>query len=297
MFVLNQYKQNNIQLAIINVTLNASTWKIHGLNVLIQKAVMVKAQLMAESITKKKYFYFLTVHKSKFYSLRVNGGYNITISKCQFIDAVTLESTMIKVYNCLSIISESNFQNIDKLNSGSAIIDATNSTVLMKSVIMSNNYASNGLIEISYGSKLQVDRFFFKENGNYLLSSSIISVKINSTVKIYNCEFDYNSALFGACFSISVNCSLMLYNSTFDHNSAHRGGVIFHQETNYSKLYKNTPHGNPKTWMSIAEKQASLKYSLNSSFATRCEIMGCWFTIGHGRVETFISKEFTFKLI
>ena len=56
---------------------------------------------------------------------------------------------MIKVYNSLLIISESKFQNIDKLNSGSAIIDTTNSTVQMKSVIMSNNYASNGLIEIS----------------------------------------------------------------------------------------------------------------------------------------------------
>ena len=101
-FTITQHKLNNIKLEMINVTLNTSTWKIHGLNVLIQKAAMVKTQLVLESFAKKKYFNFLTIYKSKFYSLRVNGGYNITISKCHFIDNVTLESTIIKVYNSMS---------------------------------------------------------------------------------------------------------------------------------------------------------------------------------------------------
>ena len=276
-FTIIQHKLNNIKLKMINVTLNTSTWKIHGLNVLIQKAVMAKVQLVLESIAKKYYSNFLGIYESKFYSLTVNGGYNITISECQLIDNVTLESPLIKVHNSILNISRSNFQNIDKLNSGSAIIDATSSTVLMKSVNMSYNYASNGLIEISNGSHLQIEKSFFKRNGDDILSSSIISIKTNSTVTIYNCKFVNSSALYGACFTVAVNSSLMLYNSTFHYNSALRGGVIFHQETKYSKFYKNEPQGKPETWMSIAEEQRNLKYSLNVFLTIKCQIVRCFF--------------------
>ena len=276
-FTINQHKVNNIKLEMINITLNASTWKIYGLNVLIQKAAMVKTQLVLESFAMKKYFNFLTIYKSKFYSLRVNSGYNITISECQFIDDVTLESTIIKVYNSVLNITNSTFRNIGKSNSGSAIIDATNSLVLIKSVNVSDNYASNGLIEIADGSHLQVERSIFKRNGYYMLSSSVISIKKNSTVTIYNCKFVNNAALYGACFTVGVNTTLMLYNSTFYDNSAVRGGVIFHQETQYSKFYKNEPQGKPETWFSIAERQGSLKHSLNSLLAIRCQITGCYF--------------------
>ena len=276
-FTINQHKVINIKLEMINITLNTSTWKIYGLNVLIQKAVMVKTQLLLESFAKKKYLNFLTIYKSKFYSLEVNGGYNITISKCHFIDNITLESTVIKVYNSVLNITNSTFRNIGKSNSGSAIIDAANSLVLMKSVNVSDNYASNGLIEISNGTRLLVEKSFFKRNGHYILSSSIISTKKNCTVTIYNCKFVNNSALFGACFTVAVNSSLMLYNSTFFDNSAVRGGVIFHQETKDSKFDENKPQGKLETRMSIVEKQGSLSHSLNSSLTVRCQIMGCSF--------------------
>ena len=147
----------------------------------------------------------------------------------------------------------------------------------MKSVNMSYNYASNGLIEISNGSHLQIEKSFFKRNGDYILSSSIISIEMNCTVKFYNSKFAHNSALYGACFTVAVNSSLMLYNSTFHYNSALRGGVIFHHETQYSKFYENESLGKPETRMSIAEKQRSLKHSLNCYLTIRCQILGCLF--------------------
>ena len=276
-FTITQHKVNNSKLEIINVTLNTSTWNIHGLNVLIQKATMVKVQLVLESINKKNYFNFLTIYKSKFYSLRVNGGYNITISECQFIDNITLESTMIKVYNSVLNIMNSTFRNIGKSNSGSAIIDASNSLVLIRSVNVCDNYASNGLIEILNGSQLQIERSIFKRNGHYIFSSSIIFIKRNCTVTIYLCEFGDNAALYGACFTIASNSSLRLGNSTFFNNSALRGGVIFHQEIKYTKSDQHDIEGESGTWMSIAEIQGSLKHSPNNSLAVRCEIIGCSF--------------------
>ena len=266
-FTINQHTLNNIQLEMINITLNTSTWKIYGLNVLIQKAVMVKTQLLLESFAKKKYLNFLTIYKSKFYSLEVNGGYNITISECHFVDNVTLDSTIIKVYNSVLNIMNSTFRNIGKLNSGSAIIDAANSLILIKSVHVSDNYASNGLIEISNGSHLQIERSFFGRNGNDLLYSSIIFIKINSVVKIYHCKFGDNSALYGSCFTTAVNSSLIVYNSTFALNSAVRGGVTYHQGIEI--FYRNGLHG--------SEKQMSFKHYLNKSLTFRYYIVGCSF--------------------
>ena len=200
---INPHKTQAISVNFIGVTLLGLEWKITGLNVLIQNSTFTEVKLSAYNTVNSSNRKFIKIYNSKIHQLEVTNGYNVTFSECHFFDKL-LESTIINVEGSVLNIINCTFHNLNRVGGGPSIIQASNSQVLIRSVQWTNNYGTNGLIHVSNNSQLTVVNSLFRVNGYLLvmfLTSPVISVQLNSSVKIQNSNFFNNSALFGACIS------------------------------------------------------------------------------------------------
>ena len=259
----NPHKEQAISVNFFGVTLLGLEWKITGLNVVIQNSTFTEVKLSAYNVKNTSGRKFIEIDSSKIHQLKVKGGYNVTFSKCHFFDQI-LESIIINVERSAMNVINCTFHNLNRIGGGPSIIKAFNSKVLIRSVQWTNNYATNGLIQVSNNSQLTLENSLFRENGYLLamfLTLPVISVKFNSSVKIQNSNFVNNSALFGGCISAGQNTTVMMYNSTFHGNTAIRGGVVHYQTIDNIRHVENV-------------KEFRINKT-ESRFHFKCVIIGC----------------------
>ena len=140
---------------------------------------------------------------------------------------VDQEDTLIAVVNSSLTMSDSYFHNVTKHSSGTSILSAIASKVVMENIRCSKYFARNGLIKICNGSYMQLKNSVFDKNGHFVRSSAIISLQYNSTVSLLQCKFTNNDGLFGSCINSSDNTTILISNTNFGMNLAWMGGVIF----------------------------------------------------------------------
>ena len=109
-----------------NITLLNSTWKIHGLNLIVTKANLVKTQFYMEKRFKCKQSKFIKVLNSTFGSLFTSNGYEITISNSNIDGTTRLKKTLLGITKCSLTIINSNFYKLIS-DTGPAMMNAVKS--------------------------------------------------------------------------------------------------------------------------------------------------------------------------
>ena len=227
--IMHYTKVNEVSVRFTNVTLSKSTWTISGLNVFANNSILHIMKISPEINISQPRNKIVKISNSTWQQLNVSSGFHIKISDCKFNSSTILE-TFINIKHSMLNMRKCKFENLQKSNSGPAILYAENSVVEMSNIHCHKNYATNGLIQIKNNSQLCMEKSTFKKNGyDLLFSSAIVSSEFNSVVHISNSKFNDNTGLLGSCLYGDSNTTVILRNSSFVNNSAVKGGVIFSQ--------------------------------------------------------------------
>ena len=191
--------------------------------------VDISVNFTAVSLSKTSWTIQIHVENSAFGHMNIRGGYNIRMSDCAVDGATGMSNaTLLDVVGGTLSVSNSSFQHL-----GGGVIEvpwllkAVGCRIHMMGVNCSNNEAPGGLIQIQNGSELFVQNSTFMNNGFDRFSSSVISVKTNSSLSISHSVFSENIASNGSCLWLHHNVSVTINQSTFLNNSAQYGGVIY----------------------------------------------------------------------
>ena len=209
------------------ITLNDSTWTLYGLNLIIVDAIVTKTSFILLPGGKDHNVHLVNISNSSFEQIKASRGFIINISNCKIDGNTILTSTLIYVVNCNVNIENSIFFNQIKYNKGPAIVNAVTSHIEMVNVIISQNYALDGLMRLSNNSILKVQNSIFSHNGLFLLASSVFILKYSSVLFLSNCKCDNNGAIFGTCILASGSVTIIAKHCTFIGNHAAIGGVIY----------------------------------------------------------------------
>ena len=232
----------NITIHFNHVSLFGSKWFINGLNLALNGSNLEETKFVLGNFGKKNEIKSIHISNSSFGQLKVVQGFSIALADCN-IENITLHDTLIDVADCYLTITNSIFNLLRKTDSGSAILNAISSNVTLWNVTCSQNYATNGLIQIENRSELYVENSHFEKNGYKVLTSSVFLIKLNSFVSISNCTFVENVALRGSCLTVYFRTTVIITNSTFLYNAAVKGGSIYIDETG-TTLYSKDSHLN-----------------------------------------------------
>ena len=212
------------------VSLSKTSWTIQDFNLFIVDSDLPNVNLfLKEKVSTQTHARKIHVENSAFGHMNIRGGYNIRMSDCA-VDGATVMSnaTLLDVVGGTLSVSNSSFQHL-----GGGVIEvpwllkAVGCRIHMMGVNCSNNEAPGGLIQIQNGSELFLHNSTFMNNGFDRFSSSVISVKTNSSLSISHSVFSENIASNGSCLWLHHNVSVTINQSTFLNNGAQYGGVIY----------------------------------------------------------------------
>ena len=133
--------------------------------------------------------------------------------------------TLLDVVNTDLYIKKSTFLN-NKVESGPALVKASNSFVQIENSTFLDNVGQHGLIEVRTGSHLIVKRSEFRGNGHVFLALSTIVVRPNSSASVSDSVFVNNMAASGAALCSFPDSSVIINRCRFSDNMAQEGGAI-----------------------------------------------------------------------
>ena len=217
--------KNDVLLKFIDASLLESNWSIVGLNVVITNAYLGHSKVNVSVGPKQETQKYVNISNSTIGQLSISGGYQIIISNCFINGKTRLSETLIHVTNSILTIKDSIFYNFKSYYNSPAILNAISSIVDIQDISCSYNSGSQGLIQISNGSKLYLANSEFENNGN-IFSLSCVSIRFHSSATVFNTSFVSNSAVDGAALNCYFNSSVEVRKCNFDSNSATNGGSI-----------------------------------------------------------------------
>ena len=209
------------------ITLNDSTWTLYGFNLRIIDSIITQTSFVLISGGKDHRVHLVNISNSSLGKIKASRGFNINISNCKIDDNTRSTSAVIDVVNCNVSIENSSFFNQIKYDKGHAILNAVTSHIDIVNVNISQNYALDGLLRISNNSILKVQNSMFSKNGLFLLTSSVLILKHNSVLFLYDTKCDNNGAIFGPCVLASGSVTIIGKHSTYNGNHAVIGVVIY----------------------------------------------------------------------
>ena len=207
-----------------NITLLNSTWKIHGLNLIVTKANLVKTQFYMEKRFKCKQSKFIKVLNSTYGSLFTSNGYEITISNSNIDGTTRLKKTLLGITKCSLTIINSIFYKLIS-DTGPAMINAVKSWITMQDVTISDskditvnkrNPLSTALVHIERKSNITLSSCRFTRN---TMSSHLISVSY-SDITITECQFTRNTVSSANRIIEAEYCNVTISDSHFIGNIA-----------------------------------------------------------------------------
>ena len=205
-----------INIEFIDVTLLNSIWKIHGLNLIMEKTNLAKTLLYMVKQSHKSQMNFVNISNSTFGSL-ITYKYEITISDSNIDGTTRLNNTLVDITDSNLTIVNSRLFNIS-----SAIINAFTSHIKIQDVKISESGYNSDLIQVRNDSELIVQASIFENNEN----ANIISVLVNSFASIKNSNFLKNSGGEDNCIAYGYNATVFVYESLFFENHYQLGSVI-----------------------------------------------------------------------
>ena len=219
-------KDTICNVTLYGITLNDSTWTLHGINLKIIDSIVTKTifVLMSDEKDHKRY---LNISRSSFGQIKASRGIVINISNCSIHRNIRLTSTLIDIVKCNLSIENVIFFNQIKYDKGPAIINAVESHICMVNVNISQSYALDGLLRLSNESILHIQNSEFSQNGLFLFTSSVLILKYNSVLILSNFKCDSNGAVFGACVLASGRVTIIAKRATFHGNYAVSGGAVY----------------------------------------------------------------------
>ena len=203
-----------------NITLLNSTWKIHGLNLLMKKADLAQAQLYMEKGFRDKEGKFVQISNSTFGSLITTSEQEIAISDSNIDGTTRLNKTFLDITNSNLTIIDSKFHNL-RSNTG-PVIKVVASQIKLQDVKISESSSCCNLIEILNDSEVIVTDSTFQNNQNV----TIILVTFNSSANISNSKFVRNSGQNSHCISYGQNSTVYINKSSFLDNNYLDSAVI-----------------------------------------------------------------------
>ena len=207
------------------MTLSKSTWRIHGLNLLIYQADLSMAQLSLDRVNGQRTTGVASIFNSTFGSLKISGNHEVNVSKCNIDGISRPDVTLLDINNTNLNIKTSTFTR----NHGhfhAAVLKASESNITIHHVNFTRNIGHNGVIEIGNRSSLQVENSTFVNNGHLFFALSTILVRPTGSAVVTNCTFIFNMAAFGAGLCSMANSSITVSNCSFVNNSGQLGSSI-----------------------------------------------------------------------
>ena len=219
-----------------NVTLFKTTWFINDMSLTLKFANLRNTNLFLKNSNNSTISNYCNVVNSTFGHLKVLSAFNILVSNSNLTGTTSFKDTLIDIIDCELDVINSTFDG-NRVTSYSAVLKAKSSKIKIQNSVFRENSGPNGVIEISSGSNLNINNTIFKNNGFLFSSVSNILIKTNSSVKVANCKFTSNIAVYGGVLSSFPNTSIVVENSTFIHNTGQRGGAInCHNQANLTLM-------------------------------------------------------------
>ena len=206
-----------------NVDFIDSDWTINELNLAINESNLSNLKISLQGNKARKMRKFVYIFQSTIGYLRMKDNYEITISKCNAGER-QLDFTLMDMSYSIMTVLESLFYGF-QFQAGQMLLNATNSQIKFKDVVVRETLTSEGLIKVINDSELDFENTQFLDN--QILTddeySSLTSITMKSSVVVLNSTFVSNK---GGCLYSYLYSKISVHNSSFYNNTGYKSGAI-----------------------------------------------------------------------
>ena len=201
-----------------NVDFIDSDWTINELNLAINESNLSNLKISLQGNMERKMRKFFYIFQSTLGYLRMKDNYEITISKCNAGER-QFDSTLMDMSYSIMTVSHYLLYGL-QFQSGQLLLNATNSQIKFKDVVVRETLTSEGLIKVINDSELDFENTQFLDN--QILTddeySSLTTITMKSSVVVLNSTFVSNK---GGCLYSYLYSKICVHNSSFYNNTGY----------------------------------------------------------------------------